>query len=197
MEMISKTAACFFFTALLSACGTGPKITAPELSSLPNCSVSGIEHTGGAQYALLDMSQSRIGQIRLIDGEPFMPKDCDYFHVVLPPGKHKVHFVYMKSLYLLHPRGRDPVALSFNAESGKTYNVIVDKHPLKSLYNCQIEEASSGEILSKIDDCDSDEVRIPALEEILDAFGGRDAYLKYKSEWWPDEEFEALHKHLR
>jgi hypothetical protein len=35
------------------------------------------------------------------------------------------------------------------------------------------------------------------MKEILDAFGGRDAYLEYKSKWWPDDEFEELHKYLR
>jgi hypothetical protein len=195
--MISKIASCLFLAAFLAGCATGPKIATPDLSHLPVCGIDGKAHAGGPRTALLDMSQSRIGQIRLFDGRPFMPKDCDYLRVVVPPGEHTVHFSYMKSLYLLHPRGRDPVALNFSAEAGKSYRVIVEKHPLKSLYNCRIEEATSGEILDAIDDCDRDEVRRPAMQEILDAFGGREAYLQYISEWWPDEEFDALHKHLR
>jgi len=143
------------------------------------------------------MSESRLGQIRLIDGKPFKPDKCNYHRIVLAPTKHTVHFVYLKSLYLLHPRGRDPVALSFNAESGKTYSTIVTKHPLKSLYNCRIVDTSSGKIIVEIKDCDDDSVRYPALNEILEVFGGRDEYLKYQSEWWPDDDFDALHDYLR
>ena len=195
--MLPWIAACLFLTALVSGCVTGPTISAPDLSSLPVCGMDGNEYTGDPGYALLDMTESRIGQIRLIDGEPFKPADCDYFHVAVSPGEHTVHFVYMKSLYLLHPRGRDPVAFKFNAESGKTYRAIVEKRTLKSFYNCRLVEAGSDKTVYEVDDCDRDEVRRPAMKEILDAFGGRDAYLEYKSKWWPDEEFEALHKYLR
>jgi hypothetical protein len=197
IEFTLLVAVCLSFITFISGCATGPKIPTPDLSSLPKCDIDGNTHVGGPQYALLDMSESRIGQIRLIDGKPFKPKDCDYLHVVVPPGKHTVYLFYMKSLYLLYPRGRDPVSFNFNAESGKTYRIVVTKHPLKSLYNCRFEEAATGEILQEIDDCDRDEVRRPAMQEVLDLFGGRDAYLEYKSEWWPDKQFEALHKHLR
>jgi hypothetical protein len=197
MVNLKITAYLLFFVASISGCAFGPQVSTPQLSSLPDCGVDGKGQVGGYQFALLDMSQSRIGQIRLIDRKPFTPKDCNYFHVVIPPGEHTVHFVYQKSLYLLHPRGRDPVALKFKAEAGKTYLTIVDKHPIRSLYNCRIVEASSGAIIFEEGDCDSDEVRYPAMKEILDVFGGREAYLQYQSEWWPDEEFEALHKHLR
>lgn len=197
MKAFVRVATWSLIGVLLFGCGTGPKVSAPDLSSLPECGKDGKPHKGGPEYAILEMSKSRIGHIRLINGEPFMPDKCDYLRIVLPAGEYRVHFVYMKSLYLLHPRGRDPVSLTFNAEAGKTYLVIVEKHPLKSLYNCRVEEAASGKILHQIDDCDRDEVRRPALKEILEAFGGREAYLEYQSKWWPDQDFEALHRHLR
>jgi hypothetical protein len=155
------------------------------------------KYDGSHQYAVLDVSQARMAQIRMIDGKPFYPNNCDYYQVILSPGEHVIHFVYHKSIYLLHPRGRDPVALKFTAESGKRYQIIVDKHPFISKYNCRVKEVGSGKILHEIDDCDRDEIRYPALNEMLEVFGGRDAYIEYQEEWWPKDDFEQLHRHLR
>jgi hypothetical protein len=197
METFLKIAVYLSFSVFLSSCATGPKVIQADLSASPKCGMDGSMHHGDPQYALLDMSQARKAQIRLIDGKPFMPRNCDYYHVVMPPGEHTIHFVYLKSMYLLHPRGRDPVALKFTADTGKIYQVFVEKHPLRSLYNCRVEEAASGKILHEIDDCDSDVIRYPAMDEIFEAFGGREAYIQYQEEWWPEDDFEQLHRHLR
>ncbi len=186
-----------FVSVVITSCATGPKVEQKDLSYLPACTISGNAFAGDNQYAVLDISEARMAQIRLIDHIPFKPKNCDYYHIALPPGEHIIHFVYSKSIHLLHPRGRDPVSLKFSAKAGKHYQIIVDKHTLKSLYNCRVEDVASGKVLHEIDDCDNDAVRYPALDEILEVFGGRDSYLKYQDEWWPKDDFEQIHKYLK
>ena len=168
--------ACLLLCASIAGC-----TTAPYLSSLPKCGPDGKAHTGGPQYALLSMKNSRDGVVKLLDGKPFLPSGCNQAYIVLEEGEHTVHFSYIKSYSVLGPPGSDPVALTFSAKAGETYNAVVKTSGFGWRYNCRIEAESTGSVLDEVEDCDQNEVRYKAMQEIFDAYGGRDEYIRKRS----------------
>lgn len=128
--------------------------------------------------ATLDMSDLRDGVVRTLDGKPFCPqRRCNYQTIALLPGEHEVIFTYLKSYSVLGPGGSDPVKLTFIAKPGETYHAIVKKAGYSWRYKCKIKEASTGQMLTELDDCDRDEIRWPAIHEVFDAYGGEQKYI--------------------
>ena len=159
--------------------GCGAISTRHEGVLLP-CGIGAEPVEASKDMARLDMSDSRSGLVRTLDGKPFCPqRRCDYATIVLPPGEHELIFSYLKSYSVLGPGGRDPVKLTFTARPGETYRAIVETTGIIGWrYNCRIEEAGTGHIVDEIDACDRDEIRRPAMQEVFDAYGGRDAYIE-------------------
>ena len=164
---------CILLGAFITGCAT-----APHISSLPKCGPDGKPHTGGPQYALLDMRTSRDGLVRVLDSKAFCPKrSCNHNNIVLTPGEHKVIFTYLKSYSVLGPGGRDPVKLKFEVKSGETYRAIVKVAAFTWSYTCSIEEVSTGRKLAQIENCDHNDIRWPAMNEVFDVYGGKQQYV--------------------
>lgn len=162
----------------LSGCGTS---SPRHDDTLLPCDISAKPVMTSHNMATLNMSGSRDGIVRTLDGKPFCPqRPCNYNTIALPPGKHEVIFSYLKSYSVLGPGGSDPVKLTFIAKPGETYNVIVKKTGFSWKYKCAIKEASTGQIVTEIDDCDRDEIRWPAMREVFDAYGGKQKYIDSK-----------------
>ena len=160
----------------LSGCSTSSP--SYEGTLLP-CEINAKPVMPSQNMAMLTMSDSRDGVVRTLDGKPFCPqRRCNYHTIVLPPGEHEVIFTYLKSYSVLGPGGSDPVKLTFIAKQGETYRAIVKKASFLWRYKCRIVEASTGQIISEIDDCDRDEIRWPAMREVYDAYGGKRKYIE-------------------
>lgn len=165
------------FTLCLTGCGANQPRHNIDLSP---CSITAEPIVGSQDMAILDMSDSRLGIVRVLDGKPFCPKNkCDHRKIIIHPGEHAVIFSYIKSYSVLGPGGMDPVKLTFIAKQGKTYRAIVKTTGIIGWnYNCRIEEESTGQIVAEIEGCDRDEIRWPAMQEVFDAYGGRQKYIE-------------------
>jgi hypothetical protein len=148
-------------------------------STLLPCGITAEPVAQSGEMAMLDMTKSREGLVRTIDGKPFCPKQrCNHQTIVLPPGKHDVIFSYVKSQSVLGPGGKDAVKLTFVAKPGETYQAIVKTTGLIGWsYNCKLVEVSTGRTADEIDDCDRDEIRGPAIQAVFDSYGGRQEYI--------------------
>jgi len=164
------------FALTLVSCGV---ISPRHEDRLLPCSITAEPIMASKEMATLDMSDSRSGIVRTLDGKPFCPqKPCDYHTIALPPGQHEVIFSYVKAYSVLGPGGRDAVELTFGARAGETYRAIVKTTGIIGWhYNCRIEEVSTGQIVDEIEDCDRDEIRRPAIQAVFDAYGGRQEYI--------------------
>jgi hypothetical protein len=106
-----------FALALVSCSAISP---GHEDSLLP-CGIAAEPTIASKEMATLDMSDSRSGIVRTIDGKPFCPQEpCNTRKIILPPGEHEVILSYVKAYSMLGPGGRDAVALTFVAKPGET-----------------------------------------------------------------------------
>lgn len=128
---------------LISGCATGT-----QLSSFSACWLDGKPHVSGSKYAFIDMTKSSDGVVKLLDGKPFLPSNCNYNLVALEEGEHIINFSYRKNLSVLGPSGSAPISLTFSAKAGETYYAVVKKSGIPWKYNCHIKVASTGITLS-------------------------------------------------
>jgi hypothetical protein len=175
----------FGLSLFLAGCGGYQKAAEIERASLSvatePCDSSGSPTVASPNQATLDMSNSREGLLRSIDGKPFCPqKRCDHRMVVLSPGDHEVAWSYLKSYSVLGPGGRDPVILSFKAEPRGNYAAVVSKGAFTWTYNCSIQDKISGRVVAETKDCDADNIRYPAMRKIYAAYGGSNSYIASK-----------------
>lgn len=164
------------FALALVSCGV---ISPRHGDSLLPCGINAEPTIASKEMATLDMSDSRSGIVRTIDGKPFCPqKPCNTRTIILPPGEHEVILSYVKAYSVLGPGGRDAVALTFAAKPGEVYRAIVKTTGMIGWhYNCRIEEESTGKTVDEIEDCDRDEIRRPAIQAVFEAYGGRQEYI--------------------
>lgn len=170
-------------SVMLTGCGTTPTSDKAEL--LP-CGIDAKPTVATEEMAALDLHprHSRESLLRTLNAKPFCPQEtapCSSRKIQIPPGQLEVIVSYKKSYSVLGPGGRDPVKFEFTAQAGERYRVIVKQTGIIGWeYLCKIEEASSGRTIVEIEDCDRDEIRRPAMNDIYDAFGGKQKYLNRK-----------------
>ena len=166
-------------SVMLAGCGTTPTSDKAELLL---CGIDAKPTVVTEEMATLDLHpwHSRESLLRTLNGKPFCPQEsepCSSRKILIPPGQHEVIVSYKKSYSVLGPGGRDPVKFRLTAQAGERYRVIVKQTGIIGWkYLCKIEEASSGRTIVEIEDCDRDEIRRPAMNDVYDAFGGKQKY---------------------
>lgn len=120
------------------------------------------------EVAVLHVVGNRTSEVVMFDRKPVMDfPGCDYSEIEMRPGQHEVHAMYVLSHSVLGPTGSDPVALTFEAEPGHSYELVIDRTGLLGwTYSCSIEDRSTGLVVAKEDPCEEPSVKGQAWLDI-------------------------------